>query len=101
MMRLILNCFGEVRLGCDYAVVEITPELVARVRKRVDVFRATKQQDKHLYELSYCDCSCKFYAWDVELEDQLEQVLEDNKKPLDEGGWAVLPNNLDLASYAQ
>lgn len=99
-MRVILRCFGDEYLqGCDYAVVEITPELMAVLDSRCELARRMRLEDSGLFELSFFtgNCTVYDYAFVRELiEDRLGVDDNSDIHGLDDDGWTVLPDDVDL-----
>jgi hypothetical protein len=51
--------------GCDYAIVDLTPQLAERIRRRVTLASEAGQQDNDLYELYFWGGSAEFFDHDV------------------------------------
>ncbi len=48
---------------CDYAVIDVTPDLAARMAARHDALVAAKAADPDLYETTYWHYACKFFRY--------------------------------------
>ena len=88
---------------CDYAVVELTPELVAQVRRRVELARQAGQQDNDLYEIYFWGGTAKFY--DCDLLDACQEAVAGGDEAgqewlngLERVGYALVPPTADLSA---
>lgn len=91
---------------CAYAVVELTPALVKRIRGRVALARKVAKQDSDLYEMCFWGSNAEFF--DQKLLGTCEkavafacgiQAAEDWRHNLEETGYAVMPADIDLATH--
>jgi hypothetical protein len=75
-MRIILttHSIAEYNGACNYAVLNVTPELLELVRRRVEVARRVYEQDNDFLELCFRDSQPAFY--DTSLLDACQAVLE-------------------------
>ena len=67
-MHLILNAHSSdphYNGDCDYAIVDLTPALAARIRGRVALARQAGQQDNDLNELYFWGSTAEFYDQDI------------------------------------
>jgi hypothetical protein len=87
---------------CDYAVVQLTPELVDQVHRRVELARQAGQQDDDLYELNFWGGTAEFYDSDLLEACQeaiaADQTAKDWLSGLEQNGHALLPPTADLAA---
>jgi len=91
---------------CDCAVVELTLRLAEQIHSRVTVAQQAHQQDNDLYELYFWDSTAEFYDYEL-LEACQEAVAsrssdeagQDWAKSLDEIGYAVVPEEVDLTRH--
>jgi hypothetical protein len=93
---------------CDYAVVRLTPELLAQVRRRVELARQAGHQDDDLYELYFWGGTAEFYDCDLleACQDAVaagrgtdgDKAAQDWLGGLDENGHALVPPAADLAA---
>jgi hypothetical protein len=87
---------------CDYAVVQLTLELVDQVRRRVELARQAGCQDDDLCELYFWGGTAEFY--DSGLLDACQdavagdQAVQDWLTALEQNGHALMPPAADLAS---
>jgi hypothetical protein len=93
---------------CDYALVRLTPELVAQVHRRVELARQGRQQDDELYELYFWDGAAEFH--DCGLVDACQeavaaargadgnQAAQDWLTRLEQDGHALVPPAANLAA---
>lgn len=111
-MRIILTTYSSdenFNGECDYAVVELTPELVAQVRRRVELARQAGLQDQDLWELYFWDGTAEFY--DSSLLEACEnavagakvgdadQAAHEWQSGLEQDGHAGLPEGVNLAAH--
>jgi hypothetical protein len=94
---------------CDYAVVELTPESVDRIRRRVELARQAGRQDSDLWELYFWDCAADYY--DGKLADacqeavaaasgaQGDQAAQEWLSGLERDGYAIMPAAVDLSAH--
>lgn len=79
--------------GCDYALVNLTPELAGMCLKRLRKLRRERLMDRDLYEKYYFDYSPIFFGATEEGdgEDPLEERIEAKSLGTahDEGVWVV------------
>lgn len=90
-MPVILNVWSSNPFnngGCDFAIVELTPELVNLALRRITLLRDQKSLDPCLYETYYWGCEAEYFdAWldqpgtsgevkaaSLELEERLEKL---------------------------
>ena len=93
---------------CDYAVVQLTPELVDQIRRRVELVREAGRQDDDLYEIYFWGGTAEFY--DCNLLDTCQeavaaakgadsdQAAQDWLTGLEQNGHALMPPATDLAA---
>jgi hypothetical protein len=60
--------------GCDFAVVEITPELAKLALRRIAVLREQKALDPAVYETYYWDSAAEFFSPWVDLGTQTDEI---------------------------
>jgi hypothetical protein len=93
---------------CDYAVVQLTPELLEQIHRRVEVARQARQQDDDFFELYFWGGTAKFYSGDL-IETCQEavaaasgtdgdQAAQDWLTKLEQNGHALIPPTIDLAA---
>jgi hypothetical protein len=99
---------SEFNGDCDYAVVQLTPDLVDQIRRRVELARQAGQQDGDLYELYFWGGTAEFY--DGNLLDACQeavaaatgadgdQAAQDWLTKLERDGHALVPPAVDLAA---
>ena len=111
-MKLILDthctppeCNGD----CDYAVLDVTPELLELVRRRMEAAGAAYQKDNDLFEIYFWDYRLDFY--DSSLIDACQEAIAPTKMAsaeevaktgidrLETSGYAELPAGVDLAAF--
>ena len=86
---------------CDYAVVQLTPQLVDQIRRRVELAREAGRQDDALCELYFWGGTAEFYGGD--LLEACENVVaagreaQDWATGLEQNGHALVPPTADLA----
>jgi hypothetical protein len=87
---------------CDYAVVELTPELVDRIRRRVKLARQAGRQDNDLWEMYFWDGAAEFY--DCGLVDACQQAFAADQAAqewltaLGRDGHALVPPTANLTA---
>jgi hypothetical protein len=87
---------------CDYAVVELTPELEDRIRRRVELARQAGRQDNDLWEMYFWDGAAEFY--DCGLVDACQeafaadQAAQEWLASLERDGHALVPPAADLTA---
>ena len=111
-MKLILNthctppeCNGD----CDYAVLDVMPELLELVRRRMEIAKAAYQKDSDLFEIYFWDYRLDFY--NSSLIDACQEAIAPTKMAsadeaaktwidrLETGGYAELPDGVDLVAF--
>ena len=112
-MLIILNTDStnpEFHGDCDCAVVDLAPELVDQIQRRVELARQLGQEHNDLYEVYFWDGMADFYEGQLieACEEALaaaadgkggEQVVQDWLTGLEENGHAPLPPGVDLAAH--
>jgi len=83
----------EYNADCDYAVVEITADDLARFERRAAILRAAGGQDDRLYEMYFWGCSADFYS----LADMEEAFAVAGIPDIGEG--VRLPDKIALGPY--
>jgi hypothetical protein len=90
---------------CDYAVVQLTPELVERVRRRVELARQAGDKDDDLCELQFLGGTEEFH--DSGLPEACQNAVAVAKGDeaarqwlagLEQDGHALVPPTVDLAA---
>lgn len=89
----------------DYAVVEMTPALLAEIRRRVELARQIQRQEDDLYELSFWGGTGEFY--DHRLLEACEEAVEaahpdtvgEWVTDFEQQGYAVLPAGVQLSQH--
>jgi len=88
---------------CDYALVELTPELVNQVRRRVELAGQAGQQDNDLYEIYFWGGTAAFF--DGDLVDACQAAVAGGDEAgqewlngLERVGHALVPPAADLAA---
>ena len=78
----------EVNGECDYAVVQLTPELAERVRRRAELAHQAGQQDESLCELYFWDDMVEYY--DGRLLEACQNAMASTTRLLGSGsmGWS-------------
>ena len=88
---------------CDYALVELTPELVNQVRRRVELAGQAGQQDNDLYEIYFWGGTAEFFDGDL-VDACLAAVAGGDEagqewlNGLERVGHALVPAAADLAA---
>jgi hypothetical protein len=107
---LITHSTAEYNGDCHYAVLEVTPDLLELVRRRMELARRTYEQDNDFLELYFWDSQPAFY--DRSLLDACQAVLEaDESDSAEEAArtWLdeletsesiAIPAGVDLAALA-
>lgn len=102
-MKIIIRCFGQssgfgdpMTCDCDYAVLDVTPELICCLRRRIRIAEQAKAEDAMFSHISFTDYSLDVYAYD--LYEAIEAASADLSMEVDEAGWAVLPEEFDLTA---
>ena len=96
-MKIVIDTFStnpEFNGDCDYAAVDVTPELLAQLQRRAALARQMRAQDDRLYELYFWDSPAYFYD-----ATSLDDVLVSNKElgeSLTNEGYAPLPRHVQL-----
>ena len=111
-MHLILNAHSSdahYSGDCDYAVVELTPALVERIRSRVAIARQAWQQDSDLWELYFWGGNAEFF--DHNILDACQEAVaaaggpDPDQAALDwladfeQREYAVVPAGVDLNAH--
>jgi hypothetical protein len=107
-VAIVLNTHStnpEFNGDCDYAVVQLTPEVVAQVRRRVELARKAGQEDNDLCELYFWDGAADFYdnglleaCQDAVAADKGDQAAQDWLTGLEQDGHALVPPAADLSA---
>jgi hypothetical protein len=110
-MHLILNAHSSdphYNGDCDYAIVDLTPKLAERIRRRVTLASEAGQRDNDLYELYFWGSSVEFFDHDV-LDGCQEAITAGGPDPhqaardwladFEGRGYAVVPTGFDLNAY--
>ena len=58
--------------NCDYAIVDLTPNLARLALKRIDYVRALKRKDKHVSDITFWDYSAEYAEYFDEIEEYPE-----------------------------
>ena len=80
---------------CDYAVVQLTPELAERVRRRAALAHQAGQQDESLCELYFWDDMVEYY--DAGLLEACQKAIASDEAArqwlngLEQDGYAIVP----------
>jgi hypothetical protein len=91
---------------CDYAVVQLTPELMEQIHRRLELARQAGSQDDDFYELYFWGGTAKFYDCDlieacqeaVAVAGDGDQAAQDWLTGLEQNGHALMPAAVDLAA---
>ena len=93
---------------CDYAVVQLTPELQEQIHRRVELARQAGKQDDDCFELYFWNGAATFYSNDlIEACQEAvaaargrdgDQAAQDWLTELEENGHALMPATVDLAA---
>lgn len=103
-MRIVVNCRGQEFYGyqvmsdCDYAVVDVSPELVARIQKQAMLADAVRKQDSSLDELRFSTRDITVYRHDT-LGKALDAALGEGFKEIWDQEWVPLPEDFDLTPF--
>ena len=65
--------------GCDYALIDLSPELASLARRRVNILKTQKQADQQLDEMYFWDFHVEYFSpWEDEVAsaDPLSAMLE-------------------------
>lgn len=84
--------------GCEYALVEIAPELARLATSRRELWQRMHEADGDFYEAYFWDCAATFYdlgslAFDDYLDDKLGA---DTAARLNAEGWTEVPDEFEL-----
>jgi len=111
-MHLILNAHSSnehYNGDCDYAIVELAPELTELIRSRVALARQAAKQDRDLYEIYFWGSSAEFF--DHAILDACqnavaaaggadpEQAASDWLVDFELREYAVVPDGVDLDAH--
>ena len=91
---------------CDYAVVQLTPELLDQIHRRVELARQAGRQDDDFYELYFWSSAATFYSNDlieacqkaVAAAGDGDQAAQEWLTALERNGHAVMPSTVDLSA---
>lgn len=72
---------------CDHGVVEVTPALVERGRKRIALIEHLRAQDRDVYEVYFWGTANEFYGYD--LAEELQNEAPEQAHRFDSGEYAV------------
>ena len=66
--------------GCDYALIDVSPELARLALRRVNILKAQKQADQHLDEAYFWDFHVEYFSpWkgkEADSADLLGEILD-------------------------
>ncbi len=112
-MRLILmvhSSCSDYNVGCDYAVVDLTPAMVELIRSRAALAYQSARQEPKLDEISFWSGTAEFYS--TALADACQEAVaaatggeEANDaatvwlNELESQGYAVVPQRIDLGKF--
>jgi hypothetical protein len=89
---------GEYNGDCDVAVIDVTPELVALIERRLTLAQELYVQDHDLRELQFYGSTAEFYDYD--LVNDLQEFCDDEfSEEYDNVGEGEIPDNFDLSQY--
>ena len=87
--------------GCDYALIDLSPELARLALRRMNILKAQKQADQQLDEMYFWDYNVEYFSpWEGEAEraDPLSEMLDKLPLVADDLMYApdgfVVPDNL-------
>jgi len=64
-------------LGCDYAVIDLTPDLARLALRRVSILKAQKNADPQLDEMYFWDYHVEYFSpWNVEEGGRADSLSE-------------------------
>jgi hypothetical protein len=107
---LITHATADYSGNCDYAVLDVTPDLLELIRRRMELAREAYEQDHDFLELYFWDCGPAFY--DTSLLDACQAVLEAEESDraaeaartwldeLETSESIAIPAGVDLAALA-
>jgi hypothetical protein len=77
-MKLISVITGdEAAFGCDYALVDLTPQLVRQALSRIAMLKEKKRIDQDLDEMYFWDQHAEYFSpWTAETADQADTFAE-------------------------
>ena len=112
-MHIILNvCSSNEHYNgdCDYAIVDLTPALAERIRRRVALARQAGEQDRDFWEMYFWGSTTEFY--DHKLLDACQdavvaaargsdpdQAARDWLADFEQREYAVVPDGVDFAAH--
>lgn len=89
---------------CECAVLDMTPELLARITARVEILRKAAEADIDVCKIVFWGCGPEFYSY--KLIDACAEVAEpgassyfDWEDQFQEAGVLPLPNAVDLGRF--
>ena len=112
-MHIILNAHSSdenYNGNCQYAIVDLTPALAERIRRRVALACQAGQQDDDLYELYFWGSTAEFYDNNIldACQDaaaatahgpDLDQVARDWLTGFEGREYAVVPEGVDFTAH--
>ena len=101
---------SEYNADCDWAVVALTPALLDEIRARVSQAHEVRQKDASLYELHFWGSTVDYFAHDLidacqdavaarTVDGDTDQAAQDWLANLENSGYAVLPEGVDLSKF--
>jgi hypothetical protein len=91
-MKVVLNTWStseDYNADCDYALVDLTSNLAARILTRMNLIDRLRKDDMALHEVSFWDATAEFFA--TPDEESLAEYL-----PEDGDSFTVLPEGIEI-----
>ena len=81
--------------SCDYALVDLNPDLARLALRRINLFKVQKKADQQLDEMYFWDFHVEYFSpWNAEEEDSAGSLSEMlNKLPLVAGDLMCAPDD--------
>lgn len=103
-MKIVLDCYHDSKLdewdfdACAYLVLNLTPELVSRIEKQIELARAAAAQDDSLRGLQFLAGGLKVYRHET-LGKALKAAMGADFDNFESQGGAPLPDGFDLSPF--
>lgn len=106
-MRLIVACFRDDNYGnkpetwgLDYAVVQLSPEIVTRIQQRCELASTSSEKDRMLCSMRFWERNVAAYRYET-LTDALASELGSGFNKFEKQGWTILREDVDLTPFRQ
>jgi hypothetical protein len=99
MMRLICVVTGsDDAFGCDYALVDLTPELAKLACRRIAILKGQKRLDESLVESYFWDDHIEYFSpWLAEEEKDADTLAETvDRLPAVAGDWMSVTTDFSV-----